>query len=759
MSIEKNYHIISHDLQIHSALKHIEDSDFLSFDTETTGLNVRKDTVIGVSFCGKAGTAYYVSRLSWNTETEQLEQMVSDEVFLKVIKALVKKELLMWNASYDVNIVLNDLSVELLDSLAADIMLMKHTVNEEGFFGLKTVAKEYQHVLGMDMEEAANKEQIELKENVQKNGGTTTKANYEMFKADLDVMGKYACADADLTFKLGTYFLGEIEDQGLSSFFFDEEVMPLYKKVTIPMERKGVKLDLELIRKTSEEIKILITSLHNKIIQELLADDSVYTWLCSIAASKFPAKKTGNFAQEVARKFNLDLPVSEKTGKFSMSKKLIEALPDSDAKNFLLDPEANPLDYEYERDIQLKLWEELNGELVNISSKKQLGEIVFDNLGFKPLSKTDKGNSQFNDSMIQYLSESGLEWATKLGDYNKLIKIKGAYIDRFLDNHEDGYYYFYYKQHGTISGRFSSDAQQLPRPKEAGELSDRVLYYNNLIRSFFISGEGRRFCDLDFESLEPHVFAHVSGDEGLRDIFRKGHDFYSTIAIKTEKMEGISADKKADNYLGKVDKPRRQAAKAYSLGVPYSMGAFALGKTLDVSTEEAQDLIDGYLGGFPDLSNWMDLTKIKAKTQGFVSTQTGRIRHLPRVKELYAKHGDKLLNWEYRKKLEKKHSKEDILAAYRDYKNGIGNSLNFQIQGLSASIVNRAMINIADYIKENNLDAWICGTVHDQIIVNCCESIAETLAPKIEEIMCSAVELSVTLKAPPEISINWKDGH
>ena len=422
-------------------------------------------------------------------------------------------------------------------------------------------------------------------------------------------------------------------------------------------------------------------------------------------------------------------------------------------------PQQN-LDYEDERDIQIELWTEFNGgQPINISSKKQMGEITFNHLGIKPLSKTDKGVPQFNDTMIQHLAENGHEWASKLSDYNKLIKIQGAYIDRFLDNHEDGYYYFYYKQHGTLSGRFSSDAQQLPRPKEEGELSPTVLYFNNIIRSFFIAGEDRVFVDADYESLEPHVFAHVSGDEGLRDIFRKGHDFYSTIAIATEKLEGVSADKKADNYLGKLNKPLRQKAKAYSLGVPYGMSVYALAKSLGVEQEEAQVLYDGYLDGFPELKKWMEKSKKDAQYKGYITTQTGRIRHLDRVKDLHSRHGEKLLDFKYRKKLEKKHGSDAVLNAYRDYKNGINNSRNFQIQGLSASIVNRAMIEIMREFKSRDINAWVCGTIHDQIIVNAPVDKSEICAKIVEEIMCNTVKLSVTLKAPAEVGDNWKDTH
>lgn len=755
--MNKNYHIISHDLQMHSAFKHIEAYDFHAFDTETTGLNTRKDEVIGMSYSGKVGEAYYIVRKTWCTEKNQLIRGVSEEAFMKILNALAKKDLLMWNASFDINMVFFDLGVDLTDSLCADVMLMKHTVNEEGVFGLKTVAIEYQELLGLDMEKAANEEQILLKENVAKNGGSTTRDNYEMYKADLEFMGEYAAKDADLTLNLGLLFLDMLNEQGLSDFFFEEEVMPLYKKVTIPMERNGVKLNIPLLTETKIKIEKVITRLHDEIIQDLMSIDEVYTWLCLTADSKFPAKKTGNFGQAVVKKYGLNLPISKKTGKYSMSKKLIEGLPDSEVKTFLLG--EGDLCYEDSRDIQIELWEASNGGFINISSKKQLADIVFGSMGHKPLSKTDKGSPQFNDNMIQYLSEQGLDWARKLSNYNKLVKIKGAYIDRFLDNHEEGYYYFYYKQHGTLSGRFSSDAQQLPRPKEEGELDETVLYFNNIIRSFFIAGDDRKFLDLDYESLEPHVFSHVSNDEGLRDIFRKGHDFYSTIAIQTEKLEDVSSDKKADNYLGKVNKPLRQKAKAYSLGIPYGLTPYALAKSLEVTQDEAQVLYDGYLDGFPELKNWMDNSKIQAQQLGYVSTQTGRIRHLPRVKELHKKHGEKLLNFKYRKKLEKKHGAEAVINAYRDYKNGINNSRNFQIQGLSASIVNRAMIKIADYIVKHELDAWICGTVHDQIIVNCSAVIAEELSKVVEDIMCNTVKLSVVLKAPPEIADNWKESH
>ena len=757
--INKDYLIVRNFEDLRDLHYHINSHDYFAFDTETTGLNVRKDEVIGLSVSGKEGEAYYMPRFTWNTETEQLDECWSDDEFKEVINMLAEKELVMWNASFDIRIVKNDLGIDLTDALVADAMLMKHTIAEEGEFSLKGCAIEYQEMLGMDMESAANQEQIELKENVSKNGGSTTRNNYEMYKADLDVMGKYACADADLTLRLANYFYDILVEEELEQFFFEDEVMPLYKLVTIPMEDHGVKLDLPLIEKTKENIQKDLNKIQNEIIKQLSSEKAFQKWLDVNVADKFPVNNKGNFAQRVVNYFCLDLPVSAKTGKYSISKKSLKDLKPSPAKSFL-EGDLKAIDEQVKLDIQKELWIEFNQGLINISSKKQMGELVFDFMNIKPLSRTDKGAPQFNDGMIQHLADDhGFEWAKLLGEYNKLVKIKGAYIDRFLDNHEDGFYYFYYKQHGTISGRYGSDAQQLPRPKEEGELSETVLKYNNTIRKFFIVEEDRIFVDDDYESLEPHVFAHVSGDEGLRDIFRKGHDFYSTIAIATEKLEGVSADKKADNYLGKVMKAVRQAAKAYSLGVPYGMTAFALSKTLDITVEQAKILIDGYLDGFPKLKEWMETSKEFVQQHGYIRSQVGRIRHLPRVKELHRKHGEKLLDWKYRKSLEKKHGRDAVTNAYRDYKNGLNNARNFQIQSLSGSIVNRAAIAVTREFRKRGINAWVCAQIHDQLIFNCPKELAQECKEIVQYCMENTTKLSLTLKAPAELSENFSDGH
>jgi DNA polymerase-1 len=280
-----------------------------------------------------------------------------------------------------------------------------------------------------------------------------------------------------------------------------------------------------------------------------------------------------------------------------------------------------------------------------------------------------------------------------------------------------------------------------------------------LIRAFFIPEQHSIFIDCDYESLEPHTFAHVSGDEGLKDIFRNGWDFYSTIAIKTEKLNQYSPDKKAPNYLRKLDPKLRNKAKAYSLGIPYGMGAYALGMTLGIPTKEAKKLIEGYLTAYPQLKEWMESSKAQAKAVGYVKTQVGRVRHLPKVKAIYDKIGDDLLDWNIKKEMEYQYGVDKVKSLSRDYINGLNNSCNVQIQGLAASIVNRAALAINRKFKELNIRGWVCAQIHDQLVIEVDHDIAEDAAKIVQDLMENTTKLSIALKAPPTLALNLRDGH
>lgn len=767
--IEKSYVTVTTRETFEQMVRHISEHEIIAFDTETNGLNPRKDGIIGFSVSGKEGIGYYMPTMIWNGESLNKADIAGKschELAKYVMTKLINKKIIAHNFSFDGRFVKNYYGIDLISSLHCDTVLLAHTINEEGPgfyfgkpFGLKEIAMSIQSEIGIDVKTSANEEQAKLKESIKKNGGSITKENYEIWKADLEILSEYAAADTDLTLRIYNHYVKQLESEGLTNFFFDEEVMPLYKEVTIRMEESGVHLDMDLLKKSSEDIAKAMERYAYQVTQELIQDSRVKQWIIDRAKEEFPPTNKGQFVQRIISEYNLDIPKSEKTGKYNVNNTQLLSMPDHEIKPFLIDGKEDQLPAHVVNKVCVSLWKELNdGQYFNIQSKDQLGQIVFEAMGFKPTSFTAKGKAQFDDDIIQDLAKKH-SWARDLRIYNRLLKIKSTYIDRFLYNQEDGKYYPYYKQHATVSGRYGSDMQQLPRPKEDGDDDEVVLHYNNLVRAFLIPKKDHLFIDCDYESLEPHVFAHVSGDEGLKDIFRNNWDFYSTIAIKTEKLDQYSPDKKADNYLRKVAPAVRNKAKAYALGIPYGMGAYALGKNINVSTKEAKTLVDGYLNGFPELKKWMKNSEHQAKTEGFVRTQVGRIRHLKKVKKIYENIGDAILDWNIKKDLEKQFGVAEVKNVSRDYVNGLNNAKNYQIQSLAASIVNRAAIAINREFDKLGIKGHVIAQIHDQLVVEVEESRAEEAAKIVQDKMENTTKLSIALKAPPAIAHNMRDGH
>ena len=774
MKLEKKYYTVQDEETLKLLHQHILDSDVVAVDTETTGLNPRKDKIIGWSVSGDEGIGFYLPTLVFDYEKDELVLQEingqSTEIISKnLLKLLIGKKLVFHNASFDVQFIKNYFDVDLLPSVWVDTGLLVHTVYEEGAFGfgnpfgLKSIAIMNQKALGLDVEKAANEEQIVLKESIKKNGGQTTKALFEIYKADLDILSKYASADTDLTLRICNLYLKKLKEEGLEKFFFEDEVMPIYREVTVPMEAYGVDLDMDLLNRIHDEI-VKDQKENKEIVMKSLLDISeVKSWVMDTAFREYPPSHKGNWAQRLVERYSLPLPKSEKTGKYSITQKNIEALEDSKVKEFLLNGDISVLEELEVARISMAMWKESNdGDYINIQSKKHLGEIVFKYMGIKPKvagSNTKSGRAKFDMDMIKDLAKE-YPWAENLRIYNKLLKIKSTYVDRFRDRNEDGRYYFYFKQNGTVSGRYGSDAQQLPKPLEEGEDAPIIMKYVNIVRAFLTAGKGRKVIDADYESLEPHCFASVTGDKKLQEIFANGWDFYSYVAIQTEGLEGVSADKKADNYLKKLDPVKRNKAKAYSLGVAYGMEAYALKMTLGVDQKTAEHLIKGYLDGFPQLKEWRENSRLQVKAHGFIKNYVGRVRHLPKVQKTYIKFQDRMLDWRFRKELEVTYGRDQVLKAYRDYRNGLNNCLNFQLQSLAAAVVNRAALKINRKAEELGIDAKVQAQVHDQLIINCSEKDVEMFAPYVQEIMETTTQLpGVTLKAPPEISNNWRDGH
>jgi len=744
--MEKSYKIITTQEGVVELANYIKNGNIIAYDTETTTVNPRNGKIIGFSVSANLNEGYYFPTRVWNAEKQEIEDLEiagrnCDEIAKQLINLLKGKKLVMHNGSFDIRYTKNYYGIDLREDLYCDTMLLTHTLREDGPFGLKPLAIELQHELGLNVEKEANEEQVLMKENIKKNGGSTSKENYEIYKADMPLLGNYAAADTDLTLRLMTYFLPILKEQELWDFFFKDEVMPLYKTVTIQMEEVGTQLDMDLINKTKQNISVDLAKLEQEVISELLSIPEAKHWVMVKAVKAFPPKKKGNFGKRLAQ---------------------IDAINPVGVAEFLKTGDPSVLDEKDSIKVSLDLWKEKEGNYLNISSKQQLSEIVFKYMKIKPLSQTRKGTDQFNDDMIEHLGKT-YKWAAKLKDYNKLTKINSAYVDRFLEGNENGRYYHYFKMHGTTSGRFSSDCQQMPRVLEPGEVSDLVLKYNNILRSFLQAGRGRKYIICDQSSLEPRVFASVSNDPNLINVFLHNEDLYSRVAIQAFKLKGMSAQKKDPNYVKTVRPELRQRAKGIALAIPYGAGAWQIGQSLNISLPEAQRLIDGYLEGFPELAKWMSDTHLKVQTFGYIKNKTGRIRHLDRVKAIYEKFEDNLIDskaFKMMKSMCKNPDQTDKLMKLRmEYKNGLNNSKNFQIQSLAASIMNRSAIAIHKEFKEKNLDAYIELQIHDEFVINCKEEIAEEVAAIVKYHMENTIQIPTGLIAEPNIADNFSEGH
>lgn len=777
MVIEKKYYKVDSKELVDLLIQHINEKEILAYDTETTSLNPRKGKIIGFSVSGEEGLGFYMPTMAWNNETESLEECQIEgischKIARKLISMLVGKQLIMHNASFDCRFTDNFYKVDLLPSLWVDTALLVHTVKEEGAFGygnpfgLKSIAIMIQDKIGLNIQEAANQEQLNLKASIKENGGAVTKDNFEIYKADINLLSEYAAADTDLTLRICNYFLPVLKEEGLEEFFFNDEVMPLYREVTVPMEIEGIALDIPLIETTREAIIADQDKYRQAVLVELMKLQKVKEWVIDVALKEFPPSHKGKWASTLVDLYGLPIPKTARG--YSLKQANVLMLDEHPVREYLLSGDLTHLKEEVVVRVSMKLWKEFNdGEFINIQSKKQLGEIAFNYLKEKPLSKTAKGQSQFDDDMIQALSEK-YEWCKNLRIYNKLLKIKSTYIDRFYESAEDGRFFPYFKQNGTVSGRYGSDLQQLPKPKEDGEADPIIVKYNNEIRAFFTTDPGYLLVDNDFESLEPHIFASISNDEAMQEIFNQGHDFYSTVAIRTEKLDeqrdkypdGVSADKRAPNFLKKLDAPKRNQAKGYSLGVAYGMSPYALAMSLGVTQDEGKRLHAGYMQGFPGVAQWIDNSRALFKKNGYIKNEVGRIRHLQRGKVVYDAFGERIMDWKFRNELTKQIGGEEVKRLYGDYKNALNSCLNYQIQSLAASVVNRSALAINRAFKKQGWKGQVIAQIHDQLVMKIEEGVAEEAAVLVQQIMENTTKLpGVTLKAPPSITKNFRDGH
>jgi DNA polymerase-1 len=183
--------------------------------------------------------------------------------------------------------------------------------------------------------------------------------------------------------------------------------------------------------------------------------------------------------------------------------------------------------------------------------------------------------------------------------------------------------------------------------------------------------------------------------------------------------------------------------------------------SLGIDKKEGERLVQGYLDGFPQLREWRENSRKFVKEHGYIKNKVGRIRHLPKAKEIYAMFGDKILDdWRFRRGIEAEYGVDAVTTLYRDYKNALNNVLNYQIQSYAASIVNRAALQINRRFRRENIKGQVIAQIHDQLI---CQVRIEDVIKACEivrDCMENTTKLDgVELIAIPEVANNFKDGH
>lgn len=707
-----------------------DDIDIVSFDLETDSVEEIKANIYGIGLSFQDDEGFYLpvrakdGSLFFGAATQDAIDFVSN--------LLLDKKIIAHNGIYDVLVWRFSTGVDLAHKLHADTILMKHCIDENPPFGLKETAVAY---LG----DWADKAQKDLYESIEANGGSTTKTNLQMYKADTSILGVYCTWDVMLTFKLFNIFSAKLESEGLLDFFYEDEVMPLYREVTIPMKYHGVAINTTFFTKLLEEAQQDILTLESSLMSEL--SDIVAPFCVELLNDNFPEKKAGNFAKKLAELEGINLE--------SLSKKSIDKLPDCNFKSWIRGEQALTDDSRYT--VQLECHKDKHPELpyvFNLRSKAHLKWLFFGKLGLDPISHTDGGAPQVDDAFLSSVQKEH-PWVTTLRELNTIEKIRGTYLQGILDRTVDGRLYTSFLQFGTTSGRFASrnpNCQNWPAPQKTGNLSDK---YVNAIRHGLVASPETKLIGADFSSLEPHIAAYVSGDKDLIDIFVTNKDFYSAVAIKQFKLDHLSAYKTDPNYLGDIDKDTRNKTKTYSLAAFYGASGYRIAEVLGCEVEEANELLNGYLDAFPGIRKFISKAHYDACHLGYVKTIFGRVRHLGQCKELFDLYGHSLLDarWARSKNLSEERS---------TFKNLLNNAVNFQIQGTAGHVMNRAMLKTKRLFDKHGIKGKIIMTIHDEQLVEVHASQVDKAAELIKQAMETAVTLApIQLKATPIIGDSY----
>ncbi|MDP7536234.1 MAG: DNA polymerase I [Methylococcales bacterium] len=357
---------------------------------------------------------------------------------------------------------------------------------------------------------------------------------------------------------------------------------------------------------------------------------------------------------------------------------------------------------------------EAAGKAFNLSSPKQIQEILYDQLHLPILKKTPKGQPSTAESVLQELA---LDYSLPkiILDYRQLSKLKSTYTDKLpqLVQIKTGRVHTSYHQAVTATGRLSStepNLQNIPVRSEQGRK----------IREAFIAPDGFCLVAADYSQIELRIMAHLSADKGLLAAFGAGEDIHKMTAAE---VFGVD--------LSQVTLDLRRSAKAINFGLIYGMSSFGLARQLGVSIGEAQSYIELYFSRYPGVKDYMNTIRKLAGQQGYVETLFGRRLYLPEINSRN--------------------------AARRQYAERT--AINAPMQGTAADIIKKAMINVDRWITQEQPDVKMIMQVHDELVFEVPEIARKEHMKSIQLLMSSAADLAIPLVVDVGFGQNWDEAH
>ena len=344
----------------------------------------------------------------------------------------------------------------------------------------------------------------------------------------------------------------------------------------------------------------------------------------------------------------------------------------------------------------------------NINSPKQLGEVLFGDLGLPAKRKTKTGYSTDND-VLEQLDHPIIQ---PIIEYRQAQKLKSTYVDGMypLISPKTGRIHSTFNQAVTATGRISSTEPNLQN------IPVRTVYGKNIRRAFRAEKEDFLLVNADYSQIELRILAHLSGDETLIQAFLNNEDIHARTAAEVFNTD-ISA----------VTPAQRSAAKAVNFGIVYGISDFGLAKNTGVTRKEAAEFIERYFHKYPKVKEYMDACVHSAKEKGFVTTLLGRRREIPQLRA----------------------------QNYNVRSFGERIAMNAPIQGSAADIIKLAMLNVHESLKNSGIRGQLILQVHDELILEVHQQDARQAAELLKEQMENVMALSVPLLVETNVGRTW----